>query len=143
MNITVVGQGYVGLPIAVKAAEIGFNVVGFDSDVEKVTKLKSGLTDLPEISQKILLALQTRGNLKFMSELDAKIKPDIFIIAVPTPLDSTHNPDLSMLEKACLTIAQFIQPNSLVINESTSYIGTLRNFVKFKIDFSIYFIKNT
>jgi UDP-N-acetyl-D-glucosamine dehydrogenase len=134
MNITVVGQGYVGLPIAVKAAEIGFNVVGFDSDVEKVTKLKSGLTDLPEISQKILLALQTRGNLKFMSELDAKIKPDIFIIAVPTPLDSTHNPDLSMLEKACLTIAQFIQPNSLVINESTSYIGTLRNFVKFKIE---------
>jgi UDP-N-acetyl-D-glucosamine dehydrogenase len=134
MNITVVGQGYVGLPIAIKAAEIGFNVVGLDSDVEKVTNLKSGFTDLPEIDQKILLELQARGKLKFISKLDTKVKTDIFIIAVPTPLDLNHNPDLSMLEKACLTISQFIQPNSLVINESTSYIGTLRNFVKFKIE---------
>lgn len=134
MNITVIGQGYVGLPIAIKAAEIGFNVVGLDSDVEKVANLKSGLTNLSEIDQKILLELQTSGKLKFISKLDTKIKTDIFIIAVPTPLDLSYNPDLSMLEKACLTIAQFIQPNSLVINESTSYIGTLRNFVKFKIE---------
>lgn len=134
MNVTVIGQGYVGLPIAVNAAENGFKVIGFDSDTEKISRLKLGVTDSSEVSHKTLLNLQSRGDLVFVSELNNEIKSEIIVIAVPTPLDSKHQPDLSMLEKACLTIAKFIQPKTLVINESTSYIGTLRSFVKVKIE---------
>jgi UDP-N-acetyl-D-glucosamine dehydrogenase len=129
-NITVVGQGYVGLPIAVRAAEFGYKVIGFDTDAFKISKLKSGVTNSTEITVNQILELQSSGNLHFTTELNDKIKTDIFIIAVPTPLNIKHEPDLSMLENACTMISRFIKPNTLVINESTSFIGTLRNFVK-------------
>jgi len=134
VNVTIIGQGYVGLPIAVCAAENGFKVIGYDTDVSKITQLKLGITDSVEISKDKLLNLQSQGNLQFKSELDEDFKSDIFVIAVPTPLDLNSKPDLSMLENACLTIAKFIKQNTLVINESTSYIGTLRNFIKTKIE---------
>jgi UDP-N-acetyl-D-glucosamine dehydrogenase len=129
-NITVVGQGYVGLPIAVSAAEAGYKVIGYDIDRLKITNLKSGITDSNEISISRILDLQSSGNLHFTSELDDKVRTDIFIIAVPTPLNSKQEPDLSMLENACTMISRFITSKTLVINESTSFIGTLRNFVK-------------
>ena len=134
MNVTVIGQGYVGLPIAVCAAENGFKVTGYDSDSMKISRLKSGVTNSVEISKDKLLNLQSLGSLHFKSELDDKSISDIFIIAVPTPLDRTGKPDLAMLENACLTISKSIKQNTLVINESTSYIGTLRNFIKAKIE---------
>jgi UDP-N-acetyl-D-glucosamine dehydrogenase len=129
-NITVVGQGYVGLPIAVKAAEFGHKVIGFDIDNLKISKLKLGITSSTEVTVNQLLDLQSSGNLSFTTELDDKIRNDIYVIAVPTPLNLEHEPDLSMLENACTMISRFIKPNTLVINESTSFIGTLRNFVK-------------
>ena len=133
-NVTVVGQGYVGLPIAVRAAEFGHKVTGYDIDDLKISKLKSGVTNSTEITVNQLLGLQSRGNLSFTTELSDQVVTDIYIIAVPTPLDSRHQPDLSMLENACTMISRFIKPNTLVINESTSFIGTLRNFVKPSIE---------
>jgi UDP-N-acetyl-D-glucosamine dehydrogenase len=134
VNVTIIGQGYVGLPIAVCAAENGFKVTGYDSDTLKISRLKSGVTDSMDIGKDKLLNLQSQGNLQFESELDEKTISEIFIIAVPTPLDRSGKPDLSMLENACLTISKFVKQNALVINESTSYIGTLRNFIKVKIE---------
>jgi UDP-N-acetyl-D-glucosamine dehydrogenase len=129
-NITVVGQGYVGLPIAVRAAEFGYKVIGYDVDALKISKLKSGVSHSTEITVNQILDLQSSGNLYFTTELDEKIKTDIYIIAVPTPLDLKHEPDLTMLESACKMISRHIKSKTLVINESTSFIGTLRNFVK-------------
>jgi UDP-N-acetyl-D-glucosamine dehydrogenase len=134
MNVTIIGQGYVGLPIAVCAAENGFKVTGYDLDTSKISRLKSGVSDSMEISKDKLLNLQSRGNLQFKSELDDESMSDIFIIAVPTPLNTAGKPDLSMLENACLTISRLVKQNTLVINESTSYIGTLRNFIKKNIE---------
>jgi UDP-N-acetyl-D-glucosamine dehydrogenase len=117
------------LPLAVKAAESGHKVTGFDIDSSLISRLKLGITDLSDISQNKLLSLQSEGKLEFKANLDDLNQKKIFIIAVPTPLDSSHQPDLSMLEKACLTISELVDDEDLIITESTSYIGTLRDFI--------------
>jgi UDP-N-acetyl-D-glucosamine dehydrogenase len=134
MRITVVGQGYVGLPISICAAEAGHTVFGFDTDQDKISKLKLGITDSPEVSTDKLLDLQLRNRISFSSSINDGSESSIFIIAVPTPLDSQQKPDLSFLTSACELIAQVAGPNSLIINESTSYIGTLRDLIKPIID---------
>jgi len=134
MRITVVGQGYVGLPISICAAEAGHTVFGFDTDQDKISKLKLGITDSPEVSTDKLLDLQLRNKISFSSSINDGSESSIFIIAVPTPLDSQQKPDLSFLTSACELIAQVAGPNSLIINESTSYIGTLRDLIKPIID---------
>jgi len=127
--ITVVGQGYVGLPISIAAAEAGYNVKGFDIDAEKILNLQQGITDSPDIDSNRLLELQSLGKLKFSSNIHDQSQNSIFIIAVPTPLDLNYKPDLRFLESACKSIAQVVESGSLIINESTSFIGTLRNFI--------------
>jgi UDP-N-acetyl-D-glucosamine dehydrogenase len=134
MNITVVGQGYVGLPISVHAAEAGHTVFGFDIDQDKISKLKLGITDSPEVYADQLLDLQLRNKISFGSSIDNGFSSSVFIIAVPTPLDSRQKPDLSFLKSACELIAQVAGSNALIINESTSYIGTLRDLIKPMID---------
>ena len=130
MKVTVVGQGYVGLPIAVCAAEVGYEVNGFDVDEKKIKNLKNGVTDSPEVSSVKILQLQSEGKINFSSNILDHIDSSIYIIAVPTPLDNNHEPELKYLKKACELIAKVVKPNDLIINESTSYIGTLRDLVK-------------
>ena len=127
--ITVVGQGYVGLPISIAAAEAGYTVNGFDIDAEKILNLQQGITESPDINSNRLLELQLLGKIKFSSNILDQSQSSIFIIAVPTPLDMNYKPDLRFLETACTSIAQVVKAGSLIINESTSFIGTLRNFI--------------
>ena len=134
MNLVVIGQGYVGLPLAVKSAQSGNHVFGYDISEEKISNLKLGITDSPEVTKEEILKLINTGNLNFVSELPKIEDRAIFVIAVPTPLDSNHNPDLSMLKSACEAVAKIVTEDSLIINESTSYIGTLRSLIKPIID---------
>jgi UDP-N-acetyl-D-glucosamine dehydrogenase len=129
-RINVLGLGYVGLPLAINAAKSGYFVTGFDIDKDKISKLQAGISELPEFESSELLKLQVSGNLEFLDFLPKQLKPSIFIIAVPTPLDKERNPDLTMLKSACELISSVIFDGSLVINESTSYIGTLNNLIK-------------
>jgi len=133
-NVIVIGQGYVGLPLSVNAAKSGYKVYGFDISNEKVEQLKKGHTDSPEIKKSDLLRMQKKGIIEFTSTIPKLNKQSIYVIAVPTPLDSNRKPDLSMLINACELVASVIEDNSLVVNESTSYIGTLRNLIKPTID---------
>jgi UDP-N-acetyl-D-glucosamine dehydrogenase len=130
MNICVVGQGYVGLPITIHAAQAGYTVYGLDIDKEKIDELRKGRTTSPEVKKHDLLNLQSDGKINFISELNNDVSISIFVIAVPTPLNEIKKPNLSMLKNACEIIANFIQPNTLIINESTSFIGTLRDYIK-------------
>ena len=132
-RINVLGLGYVGLPLAINAAKSGYLVTGFDIDKDKIRKLQAGISELPEFESSELLKLQASGNLEFLDFLPKQLKPSIFIIAVPTPLDKERKPDLTMLKSACELISSVIFDGSLVINESTSYIGTLNNLIKPKI----------
>lgn len=134
MNICVVGQGYVGLPISIHAARAGFQVFAYDVDQAKIEKLIQGLSSSPDISKEEILRLQEDKKLIFIPKLMKDLNISIYIIAVPTPLNDEHKPELKYLQKACEEIAEVIDPKSLVINESTSFIGTLRNFIKPIID---------
>jgi len=133
-NVVVIGQGYVGLPLSINAAKSGYKVYGFDISRDKIEQLKNGYTDSPEVKKSDLLRLQKKGKLVFTSNIPKLDEQSIIVIAVPTPLDSNRKPDLSMLINACELVATVIVSNSLVINESTSYIGTLRDLIKPTID---------
>lgn len=129
-RIYVIGLGYVGLPLAINAAKSGYFVTGFDIDRQKISELQEGVLQSSDLKKSDLLQLQASGNLKFLNFIPKQLNPAIFIIAVPTPLDLQRNPDLSMLQSACEIISSAISDRSLVINESTSYVGTLRNLIK-------------
>ena len=134
MNIAIIGQGYVGLPLGIHAAKAGHTVVGFDIDSQRVKSLSLGHTESPEVTSFEILELQEKSRISFTCELEKLVNCTIFIIAVPTPLDSVGKPDLSNLKSACELISKIISPKCLIINESTSYIGTLRNLIKPMID---------
>lgn len=134
MNICVLGQGYVGLPISIHAAQAGLTVYGYDISEDKLRDLKEGITSSPDVKKQTILDLQATKKLNFISELNQSLDISIFVIAVPTPLNVNYEPELSMLKNACEKIGAVISSNSLVINESTSFIGTLREFIKPLID---------
>lgn len=130
MKVSIFGLGYVGLPIAVNAAEAGYLVGGFDINENKIRELNTGISDSPEVSQDQILSLKAKGNLYFSSNIYDHQESSIYVIAVPTPLEEDHNPDLSYLRNACNLLAKVVKSGDLIINESTSYIGTLRNLIK-------------
>ena len=101
MNLVVVGLGYVGLPLAVSAAKSGHRVHGYDLDNQKILDLKIGQSFTTEVSTEELIKLQSDGQISFISELVKQNEKTIYVIAVPTPLDSDKAPDLTILKKAC------------------------------------------
>ena len=130
MRVSVIGQGYVGLSVAVGAASVGHVVVGVDSNDSLISDLKKSQTFVPGIKRELLDELITSGSYIPTTNLDLIQKSDVVIIAVPTPLDSNKKPDLSFLKAATLEISKTIKNTALIINESTSYPGTLRNLIK-------------
>jgi len=119
VKIAIIGQGYVGYALSVAAAKAGHSVIGFDTNSKLVSEIKS------------------KGDLKNYlptnNEADVKDQ-DAYIIAVPTPLDEKNLPDLSFLINAAQLIARSASKGALVINESTSYPGTLREIVITEIE---------
>jgi len=130
MKIAVIGQGYVGLTVAVGAASAGHIVVGIDTNVSLINEITKGNTHVPGIDISLLKASIRKGSYIPSSNFELLIDCEVIIIAVPTPLDRNRKPDLKYLESASVQIAEYISDNVLVVNESTSYPGTLRNFIK-------------
>jgi UDP-N-acetyl-D-glucosamine dehydrogenase len=130
MEISVLGQGYVGFPLSIELALKNHTVIGFDNNESKVLNLQNGITDIPGVNSNDLRELVNRN--KYIPTLDPTLlsDSDIIILAVPTPLDEFGNPDTSFLEIAAKTAANYAKDKSLIINESTSYPGTLRNLIK-------------
>jgi UDP-N-acetyl-D-glucosamine dehydrogenase len=134
MRLFVIGLGYVGLPLALEAVKKGIKVTGFDNDTTKIARLNQGYSDIPNVFEEDLVKYIKIGDLTFIDKLPQQIENSIYVIAVPTPLNNDLKPDVSYLEKACDYIASSIGRNCLVINESTSFIGTLRHLIKPRID---------
>ena len=109
MKIAIIGQGYVGRSIAQAAVGAGHSVVGFDTNSDVVSSLSIG------------------GDFKGTTDSSLIGGVEVVVIAVPTPLDLARKPDLSAVHAACKTIIENVKKPVLVINESTSYPGTLRN----------------
>lgn len=129
MRIAIIGQGYVGLTISAYAGEF-FEVIGFDKNELVVEQLNRGISHIEGVSGEILEKWAEAGRYKATSKGDEISEANIVVIAVPTPLSLDRKPDLRFIEEACKTIATYISKPILIINESTSYPGTLRNFIK-------------
>ena len=127
-KLVVVGQGYVGLPLALRAVEAGYDVVGFDLDVNRIKRLADGDSYVEDISDERLAAALASG--RFLPTVDSEHMAgfDIAVIDVPTPLED-GNPNLSYVEAAAATLAAHLRPGSTVVLESTSYPGTTEELV--------------
>ena len=122
-----------GLTIAVGAAGAGHNVIGFDVNDSLVTALNSGSSHIEGISDASLSGFVTSGAYKATTDASVLDGCDVIVIAVPTPLDDKRNPDLSYVHNAADLIAKNVNSPALIINESTSYPGTLRKEIAARI----------
>lgn len=129
MKVSIIGQGYVGLTISAYAGG-HHTIVGFDKSQVVVDRLNSGVSHIEGVESSIIAALLSKGTYKATTHGVDIAGSDIVVIAVPTPLDSTRLPDLSYIDSACRTIAENLDKPALIINESTSFPGTIRNVIK-------------
>jgi UDP-N-acetyl-D-glucosamine dehydrogenase len=133
MRVAIIGQGYVGLTIAVGAAGAGHQVIGFDVNDALVTQLNSGKSHIEGISDAVVQNFISAGLYAASTNPSVIDGCDVIVIAVPTPLDDARNPDLSYVHTAADLIANNVKSPALIINESTSYPGTLRKEIAARI----------
>jgi UDP-N-acetyl-D-glucosamine dehydrogenase len=122
-KLLVIGQGYVGLPISMRGVDTGYLVIGLDNDLNRVSKLTSGISFVEDVANDSLKsALDTQ---RFLPTTDVReaVDFDVAVITVPTPLRETA-PDLSYIEAAAKNLAPYVRKGSLVVLESTTYPGT-------------------
>ncbi len=123
MRVVVVGQGYVGLPLAIRAAEVGHQVIGYDVDARRVKSLAAGESYVEDVSSERLARALERGTYR-ASELARDCGGfDVAVVTVPTPLQDGA-PDLRYIEESAHTLARFLRPGATVVLESTTYPGT-------------------
>jgi len=128
-KICVLGLGYVGLPLAVSFAKVGYTVYGLDKDAERVARLQRKESYILDVSQKELAGVVNSGRLNPSMDFSLLADMDVIIICVPTPIKRKYTPDISYMVGAVETIGQFIKKNTLVVLESTTYPGTTRELV--------------
>ena len=127
-RVVIVGQGYVGLPVAMRASEVGFPVTGYEVDARRVTALREGRSFVEDVSAERLGHALEHGYK--VTDAPADLAGfDVAIISVPTPLRDGV-PDLSYVESAVQTLAEVMQPGALVVLESTTYPGTTEELVR-------------
>jgi UDP-N-acetyl-D-glucosamine dehydrogenase len=127
-RLVVVGQGYVGLPLALRAVEAGFDVVGFDLDGGRVKQLAAGSSYVEDIGDDRLAAALATGRYEPTDDPERMAGFDVAVIDVPTPL-AEGVPNLSHIEAAATCLARHLQPGGTVVLESTSYPGTTEELV--------------
>lgn len=122
-RVVVVGQGYVGLPLAMRAVEVGFDVVGYDLDRERIGRLARGDSFVEDVASETIQGALRSGRYVATSAEDALQSFQIAVITVPTPLRETL-PDLGFIESAAHTLSAYLERGALVVLESTTYPGT-------------------
>jgi UDP-N-acetyl-D-glucosamine dehydrogenase len=132
--VGVVGLGYVGLPLVREFCNSGIRVIGFDIDTRKVRMLKAGQTYIEHLPGGFFKDLIQRRRCRPTTDMNELSKPDAILIAVPTPLDKMHEPDMSYIESTTRDIAQRLRPGQLIVLESTTYPGTTREVVQPMLD---------
>ena len=133
MRVAIIGQGYVGLTIAIGAAGAGHEVVGLDVNEGLVASLNAGESHIEGISNAELASFVDKGTYRASTDASVLDACEVIVIAVPTPLDEARNPDLSFVNAAADLIAQNVKLPALIVNESTSYPGTLRKEIAARI----------
>ncbi len=128
MNIGVIGLGYVGLPLLSAFAKKNVNVVGFDTDLKKIQKLKKGISYIDHIDFEFLKRIQKK-NCQFTNKFEKVKNLDFIILCLPTPLKSKNKPDLSYIKKTMDNIHLYLKKGQCLSLESTTYPGTTRELI--------------
>ncbi|GAA3943852.1 nucleotide sugar dehydrogenase [Actinoplanes auranticolor] len=128
MRVVIAGQGYVGLPLAVRAAQVGHSVVGFDVDEERIKRLAAGESYVDDVSSAELQEILDAGSFHPSADPRSCAGFDVAVIAVPTPLRE-GTPDLNYIEQSARTLARYLRPGAIVALESTTYPGTTTDLV--------------
>ena len=127
--LAIIGQGYVGLPLAMAAVDAGWTVIGVDNFEAKVAQINAGSSPVEDITDVQLQTAISKGVYKATTDYSRVAKASVITICVPTPLDDKREPDLTLLRSAATGIAPYISNETLVVSESTSYPGTLRDII--------------
>ena len=128
-TVGVIGLGYVGLPLALRFAEAGFSVLGFDVDSDKVDKLNAGVSYIRQISSDRIDGVVRQGRFEATTNFDGLGKADALVICVPTPLTRHREPDLQYIERTADVVASTLRIGQLICLESTTYPGTTEEVV--------------
>jgi UDP-N-acetyl-D-glucosamine dehydrogenase len=123
-RIVIIGQGYVGLPLALAFAGNGFAVTGLDNDPNRVAALNEGRSYTPDVTSADLGALLAEGRYRVTCDPSVLASSDVAIICVPTPLRKSKDPDISFVVGAAEQVAAYYHPGQLIVLESTTYPGT-------------------
>lgn len=122
-TLLVVGQGYVGLPMALRAVEKGFDVIGLDLNAKTVADLNAGVSHIDDVSDADVAAALTKSYRATTDPADISAA-DVVVVCVPTPLSDEGGPDLRAVQGAARSIGEHVKPGALVVLESTTYPGT-------------------
>ncbi len=143
IKISVIGLGYVGLPVAVAFSKAKYSVIGYDLKKDRIKKLLTYIDETGEVSKDEL----KKTNIKFSNNFNDIKTANFHIITVPTPIDEFKNPDLSFIENAAKIIGKILKKDDIIVVESTVYPGVTEDIVvpilekqsnlKFNIDFSV------
>jgi len=129
-KIGVIGLGYVGLPLAVEKAKVGFDVIGFDIQQNRVDLVNQGINYIGDVIEDELRTLVKGGRIQASSDYSLLKDVDVVAICVPTPLDKYKQPDISYVVASTKEIARYLHPGMLVVLESTTYPGTTEEVLK-------------
>ncbi len=129
MKIAIIGQGYVGLTISAFASK-HHDVIGFDNNETTVGNLNAGKSHIEGVESSEIKRAIDSGSYRATSNGADLSDAEIIVIAVPTPLTKDRKPDLTFIESACKSVGENLNSSALIINESTSFPGTVRNYIK-------------
>ncbi len=130
VTLSIIGLGYVGLPLALNFSESGFSVLGFDTDKKKVEQLINGQSYINYISDQKISKAVSSGLFKPVSNFGELKNTDIIIICVPTPISKNREPDLGFVRSTAEEIARILRSGQLIILESTTYPGCTEIILK-------------
>jgi UDP-N-acetyl-D-glucosamine dehydrogenase len=132
-NVAIVGLGYVGLPLALRYAEVGYNVIGVDVDNDKVNKLNMGESYIEHISHQRISSAKVSG-FKATNSFSEVAQADAIILCLPTPLSKQREPDLSFVLNTIDNILPYIRHGQIISLESTTYPGTTDEEIKPRLE---------
>jgi UDP-N-acetyl-D-glucosamine dehydrogenase len=133
-QLGVIGLGYVGLPLAVEFAKVGFQVTGIDLDKRKVKGVNAGTSHVEDITDATLAPLVRSKKIRATTSFEGCGKFDAIFIAVPTPLRKTKDPDISYIVAALEEISKEVRPGQLIVLESTTYPGTTEEVMRPRLE---------
>jgi UDP-N-acetyl-D-glucosamine dehydrogenase len=123
-RVAIIGQGYVGLPLALELARSGFKVAGIDTDHDRVASLNQGKSHIPDAPSELLTEMIQASRFLAKSGMETLSEQDVIVICVPTPLRKSKDPDISYVVAAADEVARHLHRGQLIILESTTYPGT-------------------